>query len=57
MEIRVYAERIEIRQDVRLVGKHPRCFGRDQTIYDPGHYTPVLARKPGALRNEAPFKD
>ena len=32
-------------------------FGRDQTIYDPWHYVPVLARKPGALRNGAPFKD
>ena len=26
-------------------------------IYDPWHYVPVLARKPGALRNGAPFKD
>ena len=32
-------------------------FGRDQTVYDPWHYVPVLARKPGALRNGAPFKD
>ena len=36
---------------------HPRCFGREQTVYDPWHYIPVLARKPGALRNGAPFKD
>ena len=28
-----------------------------ETIYDPWHYLPVLARKPGALRNGAPFKD
>ena len=27
------------------------------TVYDPWHYVPVLARKPGALRNGAPFKD
>ena len=32
-------------------------LGRGQTIYDPWHYVPVLARKPGALRNGAPFKD
>ena len=55
--IRAYAERIEIRQDGRLVGDHPRCFGRGRTIYDPWHYVPVLVRKPGALRNGAPFKD
>jgi hypothetical protein len=57
VEIRAYAERIEIRQDGRVVGEHPRHFGRDQTVYDPWHYVPVLARKPGALRNGAPFKD
>ncbi len=57
VEIRAYADRIELRQDGRLVGEHRRCFGRDQTVFDPWHYVPVLARKPGALRNGAPFKD
>ncbi|WEK48976.1 MAG: IS21 family transposase [Candidatus Kaistia colombiensis] len=56
-EIRAYADRVELRQEGRIIGEHPRCFGRDQTIYDPWHYVPVLARKPGALRNGAPFKD
>lgn len=40
-----------------MVAEHPRSFGRGETIYDPWHYVPVLARKPGALRNGAPFKD
>ena len=57
VEIRAYADRIELRQDGRVVGDHPRCFGRDRTISNPWHYVPVLARKPGALRNGAPFKD
>jgi len=57
VEIRAYAERIELRQDGRPVGEHARCFGRDQTRFNPWHYVPVLARKPGALRNGAPFKD
>jgi hypothetical protein len=57
VEIRAYAERIEIRQDGRVVGEHRRHFGRDQTVFDPWHYVPVLARKPGAWRNGAPFKD
>jgi hypothetical protein len=46
-----------IRQEGAIVGEHPRCFGRGETIYNPWHYVPVLARKPGALRNGAPFKD
>jgi transposase len=44
VEVRAYAERIEIRQDGRVVGEHPRSFGRDRTISDPWHYVPVLAR-------------
>jgi len=57
VELHAYADRIVIRQDGEVVGSHQRCFGRAQTIYDPWHYVPVLARKPGALRNGAPFKD
>lgn len=57
VEIHAYADRIVIRQDGRVVAQHARCFGRGETIYDPWHYVPVLARKPGALRNGAPFKD
>jgi hypothetical protein len=57
VEVRAYADRIELRQDGRVVGDHRRGFGRDRTFFDPWHYVPVLARKPGALRNGAPFKD
>jgi transposase len=57
VEIQAYADRLVIRQDGRLVGEHPRKFGRGQTEYDAWHYVLVLARKPGALRNGAPFKD
>jgi len=39
------------------VAEHRRSYGRGETVYDPWHYVPVLARKPGALRNGAPFKD
>ncbi len=57
VDIHAYADRIVIRQDGRIVAEHQRSFGRGETVYDPWHYVPVLARKPGALRNGAPFKD
>jgi transposase len=57
VEVHAYADRIVIRQDGRIVAEHPRSFARGDTVYDPWHYVPVLARKPGALRNGAPFKD
>lgn len=57
VEIHAYADRVDIRQDGHLVASHARHFGRDKAIYDAWHYLPVLARKPGALRNGAPFRD
>ena len=57
VEVHAYADHIVIRQDGRIVAEHPRSFSRGDTVYDPWHYVPVLARKPGALRNGAPFKD
>ena len=57
VDIHAYADRIVIRQDGRVVAEHERAFGRGHILYDPWHYVPVLARKPGALRNGAPFQD
>jgi hypothetical protein len=57
VDIYAYADRIVVRHEGRIVAEHKRSFGRRETIYDPWHYVPVLARKPGALRNGAPFKD
>ena len=56
VEIHAYADRIVMRQDGVTIAEHARCYGRGETIYDPWHYVPVLARKPGALRNGAPFR-
>jgi hypothetical protein len=56
--MRVYADRIVIVSNTGLiVAEHDRHFGRDKTVFNPWHYVPVLERKPGALRNGAPFKD
>jgi Integrase core domain len=57
VDIHAYADRIVVRQNGEVVAEHARRFGREQMIYDPWHYLPVLAKKPGALRNGAPFKD
>lgn len=56
-QVRAYADRVVIVSGGQVVGEHGRQFGRDKTIYDPWHYLPVLERKPGALRNGAPFQE
>ncbi len=57
MLVRVFADRIVVLLGEEVVADHARSFKRDQVVYDPWHYLPVLMRKPGALRNGAPFKD
>lgn len=55
--VRAYADRIIIVHDGNVIGIHRREFRRDKIIYDAWHYLEILKRKPGALRNGAPFKD
>jgi len=55
VQVRAYADRIVVHSAGEVVAEHARCFGRGRTVYNPWHYLPVLARKPGALRNGAPF--
>jgi transposase len=57
VQVRSHAERIVVLLDEGIVAEHPRDFRRSKVIYDPWHYLPILVRKPGALRNGAPFKD
>jgi transposase len=55
--VRAYAERIVVVCAGEIIGEHARCFERGKTRYNPWHYVAALERKPGALRNGAPFKD
>ena len=45
------------RSDHAVVASHERLGAEGQTGYDWQHYIPLLQRKPGALRNGAPFAD
>ncbi|ACD96578.1 IS21 family transposase [Trichlorobacter lovleyi] len=55
--VRAYADHLTFVQDGRTVGIHRRRFGRGEVLFDPWHYLEVLKKKPGALRNGAPFKE
>jgi transposase len=56
VSVRAYANQIIMVMNGTVVGIHRRHLGRDKVIYDPWHYLAVLEKKPGALRNGAPFK-
>lgn len=62
ISLRVYPERLVIAAEGRIVCEHPRIVERShglpgRTLYDWRHYLAVLQRKPGALRNGAPFAE
>jgi transposase len=57
VSVRLYPERVAIVADQSITAEHARAFDRDHVIYDWQHYLPLLERKPGALRNGAPFAE
>ena len=62
VSLRVYPDRIVVVAEGQIVCVHPRIIDRShsrqgRTIYDWRHYLAVIQRKPGALRNGAPFAD
>ncbi len=57
VSVRAYADRMVMVADGTIVGSHLRSFDRDRTFFDPWHYVAALDKKPGALRNGAPFRD
>jgi len=61
ISLRIYADRLVVVAEAEIITEHERVFSRDhrapgKTVYDWRHYLAVAQRKPGALRNGAPFK-
>ena len=62
VSLQVYADRLVVVAEGQFVCEHPRIIERNhqgggRTVYDWRHYLAVLQRKPGALRNGAPFAE
>ena len=60
VSLRVYADHLLVVAEGRMVARHQRIISRDKgpngrTVYDWRHYLAVAQRKPGSLRNGAPF--
>jgi hypothetical protein len=58
--LRVYPDRLVLAAEGQILCEHARLIQRShhlppRTIYDWRHYLAVIQRKPGALRNGAPF--
>ena len=54
---RLYPNRVDIACAQTIIASHARTPGSGQVTYDWQHYIELVQRKPGALRNGAPFLD
>jgi transposase len=61
VSLRVYADKLVVATEGQVIAEHARVILRSHclgcTVYDWRHYLSVLQRKPGALRNGAPFAE
>jgi len=57
VSLRAYADRIVAVVCNEVIAEHKRNFTRNISYFEPWHYVPLLDRKPGALRDGAPFLD
>jgi len=54
---RLYPTRVAVVAGDAVVAEHERLSDKGKVRYDWQHYIPLIQRKPGALRNGAPFAD
>ena len=62
VSLHTYPEKLVVVAEGEVIAEHARVFDRGhqgpgQTIYNWRHYLAVVQRKPGALRNGAPFEE
>ncbi len=53
--VRGYVQEVVIGCGAEIIARHPRSYGREDMIFDPIHYLPLLEQKIGALDQAAPL--
>ncbi|RMC36016.1 Mu transposase domain-containing protein, partial [Paracoccus alkanivorans] len=54
--IRAYVDTVVIGCRGEVIARHPRCWDRDEIVFDPIHYLPLLEQKINALEQAAPLQ-
>jgi hypothetical protein len=55
--VKAYVHQVKICHKDEVIAAHQRCYEKDEFIFEPLHYLPLLERKPGALDGTMPFID
>jgi transposase len=56
LTLRAYPFVIDVLHQERVIATHPRCYGREQDLFDPRHYLPLLEQRPGAFDHAIPMR-
>lgn len=54
--VKAYPFHLDILDGTTLLARHPRCYEREQDLFDPLHYLPLLEQRPGAFDYARPLK-
>jgi transposase len=54
--VKGYVGEVVIACGAAIIARHPRCYGREEFIFDPLHYLALLEQKIGALDQAAPLQ-
>jgi hypothetical protein len=54
--VKGYVDEVVICCGAGSIARHPRCYGREETIYDPLHYLALLEHKTNAFEQAAPLQ-
>lgn len=55
--VRAYVDQVVIGCRGDVIARHPRCYGREDMVFDPIHYLPLIERKINALDQAAPLAE
>lgn len=53
--IKAYVDEVVIGCGAEVIARHPRSYEREDLVFDPLHYLPLIERKIGALDQAAPL--
>jgi len=55
--VRGYVDQVVIGCRGDVIARHPRCYAREDVVFDPIHYLPLIERKINALDQAAPLAE
>ena len=56
LTLQAYPFHLTILRDADVIAEHPRCYERDEDVFNPLHYLGLLKQRPGAFEYAKPLR-